>query len=239
MVNRSHLAQLALFLATCSLAACSSLPASSPPTPTPLPPTEAPTATAPPVAPTATAIGEGEGEEEEEGAPPPAQPCEIVAEREVTVYQRPSSEATVFGSMAPGFRVHVQARTAAGWLGFDPGVAQAANVGVFRLRWVAGSSAIRLEGPCDRLPELVGPPAGICFTMPMDDVPVYTQPDGSSQVIATLVAGDYAAVIGRAADRWARVDLSVGNTGLDLSGWIEAATLNLSGPCEDLPALEP
>jgi hypothetical protein len=183
------------------------------------------------VTPTATAAGES--------AALPAQPCEVVAQSEVTVYGRPSADAAVFGVMAPGIRVVAEGRTADGWLGFEPGVAQAANVGVFRLRWVHEGSDVLLEGTCDGLPEVVGPPAGVCFTMPMGEVDVYAEPSRSSQVVTTMTVGDYAAVIGRMGDQWVRVDLGVGNTGLDLRGWIEETTINLNGPCEDLPTIEP
>jgi|GEM_PF-1977291 len=192
--------------------------------------TSSPTTVTEPV-PSETAMGGGAG--------PVPQSCDMVAEGEVTVYQRPSADATVFGSMPAGSRVTVEGKTADGWLGFDPGVAQAANVGVFRLRWIHESGAIRLEGPCDGLAKLVGPPPGFCFTMSMDEVQVYAEPDISSKVRATMVPGDYAAVSAMTKDGWAKVDLSVGNTGLHLSGWIQGATLNLNGPCDDLPTIEP
>jgi hypothetical protein len=39
--------------------------------------------------------------------------------------------------------ITVAARSKGGWLGFDPGVTQAANVGLFRLRWVQHSDVAR------------------------------------------------------------------------------------------------
>ena len=168
----------------------------------------------------------------------PAESCELVAEGDVTVYTRPDSTATVFGMMEPGFRAIVEGKTSDGWWGFEPGVAQAANVGVFRLRWVEEISAVRVEGPCGGVPELIGPPAGVCFTMSMDDVQIHAEADLSSEVVATLLFGDYAAVLGMS-DDWAKVDLGVGNTGAATTGWVPAATLNMNGPCDDLPVLEP
>ena len=73
----------------------------------------------------------------------------------------------------------------------------------------------------------------------MGEVQVYAEPDVSSEVIAMMTYGDHAAVMGKTADDWARVDLKVGNTGLDLTGWIEGATLNMNGPCDDLPTVSP
>jgi hypothetical protein len=47
---------------------------------------------------------------------------------------------------------------------------------------------------------------------------------------------DYAAVVGKTADNaWFKLDLSVGNTGMDQMGWLKAAMVNLNGPCEEVP----
>jgi hypothetical protein len=255
MVKRSRLVTLsllALFLVACDVVAVStpSIPAVPAPSETPTAtvgvatPTETPTATIPPVTPTATpaaTVPTATPTETPipESPTPPQGPCELVAESEVTVYERPSTDAAVFGSMPSWFRILAEARTADGWLGFEPGVAQAANVGVFRLRWVDGSSSVHLEGACEDLPELVGPPAGVCFTMPTDDVQVYAEPAAFSTIVTTMTYGDYAAVTGKTTDDWARVDLSVGNTGLGLIGWTQGFTLNLNGPCDALPTVEP
>jgi hypothetical protein len=195
-------------------------------------PTERPTMT-PMAAEAPEATAETSGGEGLEGAP-----CELVAESAVTVYERPDPLAEVFGTMAAGFRVRVGARTADGWLGFDPAVAQAANVGVFRLRWVRQDSAVRLEGRCDSVEEVVGPPPGVCFTMPLDEVQVHAETDPASEVITTLSYGEYAAVVGRQGG-WAQVDLGLGNSGMETIGWVLESTLNLNGPCEDILSPEP
>ena len=181
--------------------------------------------------------GQSQGDAGGQGAGP-AEPCELIAEREVTVYTRPDSSAAVFGLMQPGFRARVEGRTPDGWWGFEPGVAQAANVGVFRLRWLEGSSAVRVEGWCGEVPGVAGPPAAVCFTMPMDEVQGHAEPDLSSEVVATLLFGDYAAVLGMS-DDWAEVGLSLGSTGMDITGWVPASTLNMNGPCDDLPVPAP
>jgi hypothetical protein len=176
--------------------------------------------------------------ESQEGAGTYCGPCELIAEGELTVYERPHPDAEVFGTMNAGFRVELEAKTADGWWGFEPGVAQAANVGIFRLRWVHESSAILVEGCCECPPQVVGTPPGVCFQMPMEDVDVYAGPDLASEVVASLTPGDYAAVVGTS-DGWAKLDLATGNTGHDVMGWIPAASLNMNGPCENLLTLEP
>jgi putative hemolysin len=166
--------------------------------------------------------------------------CMLMTTSEVVVYQRPSLYADVWSTLPTGDQYVVSGRTADGWLGFDPGVAQAANVGVFRLRWVEESAAITLEGKCDDLPLVVGPPAGVCFTMPMMGTTVYAEADSSSAVIVTMQPpNDFAAVIGKTADAsWVKLDLSVGSMGLYQTGWIEGGLVNFNGPCENLPIIE-
>lgn len=172
--------------------------------------------------------------------PTAAGPCQIVAAGDAVIaYTRPSLQADSFGQVAgAGFPIPVQAQTADGWLGFDPGVAQAANTGVFRNRWVLADQ-VQVEGACDAVPVVVGPPPGVCFTMPMDVTPVYTNPDKTSTVIISLAVDQYAAVLGRTNDGWAKVDLSQGNSGNPQIGWVAQDTLNFNGPCDALPVLTP
>ena len=108
-------------------------------------------------------------------------------------------------------------------------------------RWVKEkeNDALTLEGMCDDLPIVVGPPAGVCFTMSMFDIPVYAGADPAAEVVATMRSGDYAEVKGRSADNWMEVDLSVGSMELDLTGWIEGEMVNFNGPCDDLPIVAP
>jgi putative hemolysin len=166
---------------------------------------------------------------------PMASECVLTAQSDIMVYQRPSLEAQVFGTLSAGEQVEIGARTTDGWLGFDPGVAQAGNVGVFRLRWVQEGAAFTLDGDCDHLPVAVGPSPGVCFTMAMTDTPVFSQPDASSDRTVTMQPpNDFAAVVGKTADdAWFKLDLSVGSLGIDQTGWLEAAMVNLNGPCED------
>jgi hypothetical protein len=166
-------------------------------------------------------------------------PCRLEAVDEVTIYNRPSTASSVFSTQGPGFTQDFQARTSDGWLGFDPGVAQAANIGEFRLRWVEPGTE-DLTGNCGGLPVVWGPPAGVCFDMPMDTTNVYADPDATSPVVAVLHVGDFAAVVGLdPSGDWARVDLGPGNTGSPAEGWVEANSLNVNGPCDGLPEVTP
>jgi hypothetical protein len=171
-------------------------------------------------------------------SPTPAGPCQIIqASGNVIAYTRPSLQADPFGQVSlAGFPIPVLAKTEDGWLGFDPGVAQAANTGVFRFRWVS-EDQVQLTGDCQAVPVVVGPSPGICFTMPMEDTPVYAEPDPSSSLVATLVVDQYAAVLGKNGQGWAKLDLGLGNSGVNQTGWISAESLNFNGPCDSLPNL--
>lgn len=61
--------------------------------------------------------------------------CWVTNNETLTAYRESSSIAQVFGTAEAGMTVMALARTKDGWLGFDPGVAQAGNVGRTRLRW--------------------------------------------------------------------------------------------------------
>ncbi len=170
--------------------------------------------------------------------PATSQLCEITATADTVIYDRPSTEASVFGTLEVGASIEAEARTEDGWYGFDPHIAQAANIGPFRLRWVYDAGSLQFSGNCEDLPVIVGPPPGVCFTMPMEDLDVHAAPSASSDVVTRLEVGDYAAVLARG-EEWSKIDLAPGNTGLEIQGWIPTRTLNLNGPCDDLPTSVP
>jgi hypothetical protein len=66
-------------------------------------------------------------------------PCTFTANVEMTAYRLPDASSDVFGAMGAGESFEALARTADGWVGFDPGVAQAGNQGLARHRWVQDS----------------------------------------------------------------------------------------------------
>ena len=166
--------------------------------------------------------------------------CTLVTSEATITYDRPSSAAQVFSEVEAGFSALVAGRTADGWVGFDPGLAQAANVGIFRLRWVHFDE-VTLSGACVDVPQATWvPQPDLCYTMPMESVNVYSGANTSTTVVATLQVEDFAAVSGFTNTGWAQVDLGAGNTGLSDSGWMEEAALNLNGgTCDELPTVSP
>ena len=165
--------------------------------------------------------------------------CILSASVPVTAYYRPSLQAEPFNELPVGMSFYATARTADGWIGFDPGYAQAANIGVFHHRWIQETAAVTLDGDCDSLSIVIGPPPGICFNMFMMDAPLVAEPLLGADVLSLIPAGDYAMVIGKSADGWLRIDLSVGNVGKDIDGWVESMNANFNGPCTNLPIMEP
>lgn len=165
--------------------------------------------------------------------------CELTTSDVTTIYSRPSTTANVFATVGPDTNIQFGAQTQNGWLGFDPGVAQAANIGSFRLRWIAPGTGT-VVGDCGNLPVVWGPPPSVCFDMPLGNTNVYTDPDFNSTVLAVLHVGEFAEILGRTADgNWAKVDLKPGNTQLNITGWVGSGTLNMNGPCSNLPTVNP
>lgn len=62
--------------------------------------------------------------------------CTFTAKADLTVFRLPDSTSDVFGTLPMGETHEILARTADGYLGFDPGIAQAGNVGLAHHRWV-------------------------------------------------------------------------------------------------------
>ena len=74
--------------------------------------------------------------------PTPNGPCTLSANGALTAYRLPDDTSDVFGELFSGETYEALARTAEGWIGFDPGVAQAGNVGLARHRWVFLNASI-------------------------------------------------------------------------------------------------
>ena len=65
----------------------------------------------------------------------PQGPCEFTGNMALSVYRLPDASSNFFGTMTSGETHPVLAYTADGWIGFDPGVAQAGNIGLAHHRW--------------------------------------------------------------------------------------------------------
>ena len=227
MKKLSLMLVIAFALLACSLQtpAAPTIPSSSIPPPSTLQPTltlQVPTQIQPSLTPTIAATSTS------------SIACKLFAEEDSTIYQRPSAAADVFGTLAAGESVQPAVKTSDGFYGFDPGVAQAGNVGIFRNRWILKTYRVSTEGDCANLPVVVGPIANLCYVMIMVDAPVYTSPDSSSSEITTLIPGDYAMATGSSAD-WVKVDLNVSSRNIAAIAWVKIENIGYNGNCEALP----
>ena len=59
----------------------------------------------------------------------------VVTDQATTAYRESSTTTEVFGTSTAGDELMATVITIDGWVGFDPGVAQAGNIGRARHRW--------------------------------------------------------------------------------------------------------
>ena len=161
---------------------------------------------------------------------PAASPCTITPVNPVTAYTIPSAAGDVFGTLTDP--IEATAKTADGFYGFEPGVAQAGNSGIYRLRWVLKTHDLTTSAGCASIPTVVGPIAGLCYAMIMTDTPVYSNADTTSSVVVTLHNSAFVMVTAHDPG-WFTTDLNVGSAGMDAIGHIEEGIIGgLKGACD-------
>jgi hypothetical protein len=235
---------VAMFFAVVSgILACSVLtPAAPSPSPTPAPPpTSAPTTApeaSPSTAPTQAATATNAATTAAPATLPSGSgPCQASSVASVTMYGRPSLTADVFSTIPLTSPVEISSRTSDGWLGFEPGTAQAANMGVFRLRWLAPDATVSLSGNCAAVPVATWvPQPRICYEMVMEPVQTHASADALSTVTGTLNPGDFAAILGQTASGWLSVSGDQANKP-GVNGYIPQAATNFNGPCDSIPTV--
>jgi hypothetical protein len=138
----------------------------------------------------------------------------------ISVYTRPDFSSTIFGTLLPGESVELTVITLNGWLGFDPGTAQATATESFRYRWLPpGSAPVDTTG----LERVWAPAAGITCAIAVADTPVHSSADTSSAALFTLEAGTAAEVVEQNSN-WLRI--TGGSEGV--SGWVMLRDISLS-----------
>jgi hypothetical protein len=165
-------------------------------------------------------------------SPTPSEPCLITPVGPVTAYTIPSAAGDVFGTLTDP--IEATAKTADGFYGFDPGVAQAGNSGLYRLRWALKTHDLTTSAGCAGIPTVVGPIAGLCYAMIMTDTPVYSSANTTSTVLTTLHNGDFVMVTAHISG-WFTTDLNVGSAGQDIVGHVEEGIIGgVKGACGGL-----
>lgn len=154
----------------------------------------------------------------------------IIFNEDKIVYQRPAEESEIFGYLNSGDTIIALARSDNGWIGFDPGIAQAANIGVFRLRWVDMDGSISfVNGVYQDLPLVWTPKPGKCYNMFLNLSYLYSQPDINSDIIDSFYSEDFAEVLQIDSTGWACVISISEDTSVYDSGWMQPENLNLNG----------
>jgi len=163
--------------------------------------------------------------------PTPSGPCNISTANPVDIYQRPSAASDVFSTFTSSDTAQPTAKTADGFYGFEPGTAQAGNVGLFRLRWVLKTIDVTLSPGCASLPTVVAPIAGICYAMMIEDTSIFSNPDTTSALVTTMHKNDYAMITAHNPG-WFTLDLNVASPSMDTLGYLEENKLGgFNGPC--------
>lgn len=160
---------------------------------------------------------------------PAAKPaCLLVAQDSVALYTRPSFASPRFGTLAPGDSVQAAGR-APGFVGIEPGTAQAAMVGPFRLRYASAEAPFALRGDCAALPPQPRLDPTACYQMAMGAVAMHARPDTAAAVVGTIPAQGFAQATRRTPTGWLSVRL--GETGVP--GWVAPADVNVGGEACD------
>ena len=161
----------------------------------------------------------------------------LTAGEDIQAYMRPSLDADAFGILTTGDQVAVHARTADGWLGFDPGIAQARNIGLLRLRWIPESHCEISGGALVDIPLAWAPGARTTYAMFQDATDLHSEPLPTSEVVTVVEPGTIAAVTGVADTGWFLLDLGDGNAGLFFEGWVDPSAVSSSGNPDTLPPI--
>jgi len=148
----------------------------------------------------------------------PTGPCNFSGFTDLTVYRLPDPSSDVFGTLPAGESHEMLARTADGWIGFDPGIAQAGNSGLARHRWVKMNGT--LSPSCLTSPDVeVVTLAQVMADMPVIEIvppapdapPPQSAPEtGAEDLIITQVVLVPAILV---ENQYSRVEVTVENQG--------------------------
>lgn len=152
-------------------------------------------------------------------------------------YARPDVDSSVWGVLVPGEDLELACRTETGWLGFDPGTAQAGNSGSFRYRWVPPAGNYTIAASPLELPLVWGPSGSVPYAMTFDRVPVRVEPDSLSFVADSLPCSSAAGIVSRFGD-WFLVDPAMGPSPEVRTGWVSLEDVSISGSLDSVPVLE-
>jgi len=145
-------------------------------------------------------------------------------------------------ALGPGYADEAVARTADGWLGFDPGIPQALNVGIFRLLWLDPAASAEFSGGCDQLPIVTHPFAPLCAAVPFHDCTalIYAGPATGFEPIAEIGKFGWIEIVDWPLSDWRLVDLAHSSLGASGTGWLPVESADwMPHNCQDLADPDP
>ncbi len=169
------------------------------------------------------------------GLPAGTGSCVIKVKAETEALTRSDALSEVFGVVKAGDTLLASGWTLDGFIGFEPGVAQAPNVGPFRLRWFAPGSPLEFGGNCAGLQQFPNVSARTCFAMAQSNVPVYKSENVTSSEVARMGLGDYVEVVvspDQMGTGWLEVISPEGTLASGIRGYIRSGEVSLNGPCD-------
>jgi hypothetical protein len=161
----------------------------------------------------------------------PTRPCTITAMADMTIYNRPDQKADIFGTIAAGETEEVTGKTINGWFAFDPHSAQAANVGVFRNRYISPTSSFTTQGDCATLPSLPALAADTCFAMFAEETNVYESANTSAKVVTTILPEGYARITEGQKLGFIKINTDQSSLPAGSIGYVPEETVNFNGRC--------
>ncbi len=148
----------------------------------------------------------------------------FTAEETVDTFTRPDPDSDIWAELLPGEGVNLEVRTESGWLGFDPGVAQAANTCSFRYRWLPPGVTTVSTG---ELPVVWAPTLYVSYAMTQVETPVYAGQDTTSTPLAVIPANSAVSIVGISVT-WFRIDMSDSPENIDIQGWILSESVSIN-----------
>lgn len=142
----------------------------------------------------------------------------------LTVYSRPDSLSTIFSVINPTDTLFLEVKTIDNWFGFNPGVAQAANTGSFRYRWIKTEELISIN---PILPCIWGPQGNVLYAMTQDSTAVYPIANSSTNPII-LIPPNSAAAITDSTELWFKVNLKNSPLNEEIQGWVQREVISIN-----------
>jgi hypothetical protein len=170
------------------------------------------------------------------------EPCTFVLLDDITAPHEPRHGDVYAEALLAGATDEAVARTTDDWVGFEPGIPQALNVGIFRLLWLDPAAPVDYTGGCDQLPIVTYPFEPLCAAVPFYDSTalIYAGPGTGFEPIAELATFGWIEIVDWPLSDWWLVDLANSSLGASGTGWLPVESADwMPHSCRDLNEPDP